>query len=182
MKLFMLLLGNMPPGRNTEQHDVFFAIGGTLASLKSDIINFWPEAPAKIHIDAWREINFVDGHKVSVVNAGDNHTSEKKLFFLNLGGYKQNEFEEFHYKMIVAATDKGVAVQMAKQVAFYKHYNLKGAESHIDEKYGVDVDDLYAIEDILTQKFKQKYKIILQKTSDTSEDEIHLGYLLLSKL
>lgn len=178
----MLLLGNMPPGRNTEQHDVFFAIGENLAALKNDIINFWPETPAKIHIDAWREVNFVDGYKVSVVVAGSGAVSEKKLFFINLGGYKQNEFEEFHYKMIVAAADKGVAVQQSKQVAFYKHYNVKGAESHIDEKYGVDVDDMYSIEDILPAKFKKDYKIILQHTGETHEDEIHLGYVLLSKL
>jgi hypothetical protein len=182
MKLFMLLLGNMPPGRNTEQHDVFFAIGENLPSLKNDIIDFWPDAPSKIHIDAWREINFVDSYKVSVAAASEKIVSEKKLFFLNLGGYKKNEFEEFHYKMIVAATDKGEAVQLAKQVAFYKHYNLKGAESHIDEKYGVDVDDMYAIEDILSSKFKNEYRIILEKTEEKTEDEIHLGYLLLSKL
>jgi hypothetical protein len=183
MKLFMLLLGGMPAGRNTEQHDVFFAIGENLSALKNDIIDFWPETAAKLHIDAWREVNNVDGYQAEVVSK-TKHAEELqvKLFFLNLGGYKKNEFEEFHYKMLVAAADKGEAVKKAKQTVFYKHYNLKGAESHIDEKYGVDVDDIYQIEDILPEKFKSDYKIILQPKQDMPEDDLHLGYIMMSKL
>jgi hypothetical protein len=26
-----------------------------------------------------------------------------QLFFINLGGYKENEFEEYHYKMLAVA-------------------------------------------------------------------------------
>ena len=65
-----------------------------------------------------------------------------RLFFINLGGYKENEFEEYHYKMLTACEDKSVAIQAAKQTAFYKHTGFKGATSHIDDKYGVDVDDI----------------------------------------
>jgi hypothetical protein len=31
-------------------------------------------------------------------------SSPEQLFFINLGGYKENEFEEYHYKMITVAT------------------------------------------------------------------------------
>ena len=68
MKLFMLLLGCKPLGRNTEQHDIFFAIGTDLKDLLTDIFDFWPEANQKIHIDAWREVNRVDNFDISVVN------------------------------------------------------------------------------------------------------------------
>ena len=66
LKLYMLLLGCKPPGRFTEQHDVFFGIAGALPELVPSIIAAWPEAP-KIHIDAWREVTAVDGYRVSVV-------------------------------------------------------------------------------------------------------------------
>ena len=83
-----------------------------------------------------------------------------KLFFINLGGYKQNEFEEFHYKMIIAAADKAEAVNISKQTAFFKHTGFKGATAHIDDKFGVDVDDVYEITDILPAGAKEKYSII----------------------
>jgi Domain of Unknown Function (DUF1543) len=58
-KLYMLLLGCRPEGRHTEQHDVFFHIGESLESLIPAIVEFWPEAKGKIHVDAWREVTRV---------------------------------------------------------------------------------------------------------------------------
>ncbi len=107
-----------------------------------------------------------------------------RLFFLNLGGYRSQEFEEFHYKILIAAPDKGEAVRRGKESAFFKHAGFPGAESHIDDKYGVDVDDLYAIEDILPEKFKNQYRIRLQPASIPCPevDELNLGYLKWEKL
>ena len=113
-KLFMILLGCTPPGRNIEQHDIFFGIGNSIKELIPEIIAFWPEAKGKIHIDAWREVTVVNGHTVKVLSSHES-SSSSKLFFINLGGYKQEEFEEFHYKMIVAANDKAEAIQQSKQ-------------------------------------------------------------------
>ena len=182
-KLFMLLLGCKPPGRYTEQHDIFFGKGNSLKDMVADISAFWPEAP-KIHIDAWREVTQVDGYTITLV-LKENVTAEKRkvqLFFLNLGGYKENEFEEYHYKMLVVAADKGDAIKQAKESAFYKHTNCKGADSHIDDKYGVDVDDIYEIEEILPPSFKEKYTIVIEPAIDITKDEWHLGYTKLSSL
>jgi hypothetical protein len=179
----MILIGCTPPDRHTEQHDVFFGVGQNLYQLKQDIIDFWPEANGEVHIDAWREVTNVDGYKISIVNRQEKITADSdKLFFINMGGYKQNEFEEFHYKMITVAANKGSAIQQAKQTAFYKHTGFKGAESHIDDKYGIDVDDIYNIEDILPQAVKEKYTINLVKEFPGKEDEMNLGYIKLNKL
>lgn len=180
-KLFMLLLGCKPPGRHTEQHDVFFGIGDSVKDLIPAIKKFWPEAAAKIHIDGWREVTNVNGHSIAIVSKQEQTTNTAKLFFINLGGYKQNEFEEFHYKMIVAAADKSEAINRSKKTAFYLHTGFKGATSHIDDKYGVDVDDLYEIEDILDEETKNRYAIAVTKTDEIlPEDYIHLGYFKLS--
>lgn len=181
----MLLLGCKPPGRNTEQHDVFFAVADQLRDLVPDICIFWPEANQKIHIDAWREVTRVDNYAVQVVYRRPEENAAGdigKLFFINLGGYKPKEFEEFHYKMLVAGTDKGIAVQQAKQTAFYRHTGFEGAGSHIDDKYGIDVDDVYEIADILPASVKENYSIRLSPATDTKEDELHLGYFKLDKL
>ena len=187
MKLFMLLLGATPKGRNIEQHDVFFGIAETLKDLIPDIIKSWPEAEGKIHIDAWREVNYIDEHVVEVYDKnqklpGTTADEKNKLFFLNLGGYKQNDFEEYHYKMLVACENKSVAIMRAKDTAFYKHTGFKEAPSHIDDKYGVDVDDIFEIEDILPKHIKEQFSIVLSPTSNTAKDIVNLGYFRLEKL
>jgi hypothetical protein len=181
-KLFMLLIGCSPADRNIEQHDIFFGIGESINDLIPDIKTFWP-GENKLHLDAWREVTNVNGHQVQIILKNDNkQNSSFKLFFINLGGYKQNEFEEFHYKMIIAAIDKGEAINKAKQTAFFSHTGFKGATAHIDDKYGVDVDDMHEIEDILPNETKARYRIFVDAASDDllSEDEIHLGYFKLS--
>ena len=182
--LFMVLIGCTPKGRHIEQHDIFFGIAENIKALVPAIIDFWPEAEGKMHIDGWRQVNNVDGYSITVVpkETARVQNDAPQLFFLNLGGYKPNEFEEYHYKMLSAASNKGLAIQQAKQTAFYKHTGFKGAESHIDDKYGVDVDDVYAIEDILPPAMKEQYTLQIIKQDDVPEDELHLGYFIFSRL
>jgi hypothetical protein len=177
----MLLLGCKPPGRHIEQHDLFFAIAPDLRSLVPEIKLFWPEAQDKIHIDGWREVNSVDGYNVRVMPAQPQETpvtDVPKLFLINLGGYKPGEFEEFHYKILSVATGKNTAIAQAKQTAFFKHTN----SPHVDDKYGVDVDDLYEVEDILPRSMKTVYRLEITPGATAPEDEIHLGYFRLDKL
>jgi hypothetical protein len=148
------------------------------------IYDFWPEAKNNIHIDAWREVNFVNDHKIIISERKDDPEPDNqlKLFFLNLGGYRKNEFDELHYKMLVAAPDSSEAIKTAKKTLFYKEAGFKGAASHVDDKYALDVDDIYSVEDILDPVFKNKYRISIEKTNEVREDEIHLGYLQLWKI
>lgn len=182
-KLFMILLGATPKGRNIEQHDIFFGIGTSVKELLPQMLAFWPEAKEKIHIDAYRIVNKVGNYKVEVIAKGDeNKTDLNSLFFMNLGGYKKDEFEELHYKMLVVSDQKAMAIKEAKETAFYKHTGFKGATSHIDDKFGVDVDDIFEIKDILCAQTKSKYALKFTPSTDLPEDEIFLGYLPLSKI
>lgn len=183
-KLFFLLLGCKPAGRNTEQHDVFFGIGNSLNDLLPQIKSFWPEANERLHIDSWREVTAVNGYQIKIVPKEEaSVNSSTKLFFLNLGGYKPNDLEEYHYKLLSVASDKGQAIQQAKQTAFYLHVGFAGATSHIDDKYGVDVDDVYEIADILSPALKERFAVVMEKANEElKEDELHIGYLKLSTL
>lgn len=182
-KLFMILLGCKPDGRLTEQHDIFFAIGNSITDLKTDIADFWPEAKGKIHIDAWREVTAVDGYRLQVIPiANRSSVNPKKLFFINLGGYKKGEFDELHYKMLLVADTLAEASRLAKDTAFYKHNGFEGAVSHIDDKYGVDVDDVFEIADVLPAHIKSRFCIRLDSGSNIPEDQLNLGYLPLSKV
>jgi Domain of Unknown Function (DUF1543) len=192
LNLLMLLLGCRPPGRNTEQHDIFFGIGNSLKELIPAIKKSWPETKGNIHIDAWREVTCVDGYAIAVeeIPAGEKPIQKANdLFFINLGGYKQNEFDEFHYKMLVVAGNLESAKIKAKQTAFFKHttveqtVNSPHATSHIDDKFGIDIDDAYKLEDILPPQFKEKYRVSISDLNNCPlTDEYHLGYFRLVDL
>lgn len=182
MKLFLLILGCRPKGRNTEQHDTFFGIGDSLSDLLPQIENFWPDG-GKIHIDSWREVSSVDYFTIKIIPREDAlENSPHKLFFINLGGYKPGDLEEYHYKLLTVAANKAEAIKSAKQTAFYLHTGFKGATSHIDDKYGVDVDDIYEIKEVLPEYLKENYAVVVEPNSNESIDELHIGYLKLSNL
>lgn len=183
-KLYMLLLGSKAPKRNVEQHDYFFGIAHSLKALVPEIKAFWPEAGTSIHIDGWREVNKVGNYEIHIkLRDSKTPNSTDKLFFINLGGYQSNQLYEQHYIVLSVHSERAKAIQEAKKTAFFKTNSIKGANAHIDEKYGIDVDDIYKIEDILSEESKQKYHIGIKTSSgDLPEDEIHLGYLKLDKL
>jgi hypothetical protein len=69
------------------------------------------------------------------------------------------------------------------QKLWLKHTGFKGANSHIDDKYGVDVDDVFEIKEILSADLKQKFSIWVEKTNEqATEDELHLGYFKLETI
>jgi hypothetical protein len=84
--------------------------------------------------------------------------------------------------MLVARENKSMAIHRAKATAFYKHIGFKGAPLHVDDKYGLDVDDIFEIEDILPEHIKETYSIVLSPTENSTEDEVNLGYFILERL
>ncbi|MEI8060209.1 MAG: DUF1543 domain-containing protein, partial [Ferruginibacter sp.] len=163
--------------------DSFFGIGNSLKDLLPQIDKFWPDA-GTIHIDSWRAITVVDTFGIKVLPKSEaTVNSLHKLFFLNLGGYKPGDLEEYHYKLLTIAADKSEAIAKAKKTAFFMHTGFKGATSHIDDKYGVDVDDVYEIVDILPEALKSQYSIEIEEMGlPLTEDQLHIGYLKLSSL
>lgn len=179
--LIMAILGATPPGRSTEQHDVYFGIGKNIKVLKENIYAFWPNA-GQLHVDSWRAVTTVGNYDIKIVPKSEAVPQEEKLFFLNLGGYLPGELEEYHYKVLVVAKKMSGAIKAAKQTAFYKTHGFKGAESHIDEKYALDVDDMHKVEDLLSPDFKEKYHIQITPSAFAVEDELHIGYVKLGPL
>jgi hypothetical protein len=185
LKLYMVLLGCKPKGRHVEQHDVFFGIATSLQDLAVQIKAFWPGS-GKLHIDAWREVTIVDGFRIDIeakLRPDDQgELSGEKLFFINLGGYLPDRFEEQHYMLLTIKADRASAILEAKRTQFFRTNHFKGATSHIDDKYGIDVDDIYQIQDILSADQKQQYRIVISPSQNEQQDQIHLGYLKMSVL
>lgn len=183
--LFMVLLGSKARTRNVEQHDFFFGIAPNLARLVPAMQAFWPEAGKSLHIDGWRKITFVDGYRVKIIPHSQPLPNSKRLFFINLGGYSKGRLEEQHYTLLTVQDDRLSALSVSKRTEFFRTATIakvKGANAHIDEKYGIDVDEVYRIDDLLTKADKQAYHIELIPEAGLPQDEIHLGYFQLHKL
>ncbi|WP_409149751.1 DUF1543 domain-containing protein [Sphingobacterium sp. BS-2] len=179
MELFMVVVGGKPEGRFTEQHDVFFGIADELKELVPSMFEFWPALEGRMHIDSWRKVGKVDGYNIQIIEKSEqNPNNSKRLYFVNLGGYKPNDMQEYHYKQLVVAANLAEATKIAKDTVFWKHHE----SSHIDDKYGIDVDDIYEVVDLLNPTFKEKYHILIQEASNIPEDTLEVGYLKISKL
>jgi len=180
--LYMCLIGCKPEGRHIEQHDIFFGIASSADELIRQMEDFWPDG-GRLHLDAWRKVTKVEGMKVEVMEreSADSPSADSSahhLYFINLGGYQPATFEEFHHKMITVQPDKTGAIRAAKASDFYMEAN----GSHIDDQYGVDIDDLYDVEDILPAGLKEKYYLRFVPSPGGEEDSSVIGYTKLAQL
>ena len=190
--LFMVQLGGRPRGRLIEQHDVFFGVANQMSELIDDINNHWPEVNNKWHIDSYRAITKVGNHTVKLIESNNQTANDNglKLFFINLGGYQQGSFEEFHHKLLIVAATQADAIKQAKQSTFYKQFTFKdkdspfNAASHIDDKFQVDIDDIYDVNDLVSN-----IQILIEPTihnshelANADEDKEYVGYLSIKNL
>lgn len=178
MNLYMLKLGATPRGRLIEQHDVFFGIGKCVADLIPYFEQSWSEIKDIWHIDAYRAVNYVGDYQVQVVCRDDFVDNGLYLFFINMGGYQAGHFEEYHHKMLVVAKSVSEAIAIAKKSEFYQEFSVdERAVSHIDNKYGVDVDDIHQVFDVLSDDFRALYALQITPCDHPKDDEMVIGYL-----
>lgn len=186
-KLYMVKIGATPKGRLIEQHDVFFGVAEDVKALIPAIDKHWQEVAGQWHFDAYRPVTVVDNHKIDWVEDNDvQNEDDLKLYFINLGGYLPNHFEEYHHKLLVVAKTQPEAIKRAKQSDFYKQYSCleEGskavATSHIDDKMQVDVDDIYDVNGLLG-----KGKLVIAPLSNDeniTEDKSVIGYISLKSI
>lgn len=203
--LYMIGLGGRPKGRLIEQHDMFFGVAEHVSELIPAINAHWPEVKNKWHIDAYRPVTTVDNYRIEwVEDAGKasnkneaqigntesalsdiQDLSDLKLYFINLGGYLADDFEEYHHKLLIVAPTQAEAIKQAKQSDFYKRYSFNdkdtpfNAASHIDDKLLVDIDEIFNVNDLLTSGSLQ---ITRHQRAPVVEDKLFVGYLSISKL
>lgn len=181
--LWLLQLGATVPGRLTEQHDVYLDIAPNLASLKNSIRDFWKGCKS-IHLDGFERIEFVDGYKITVVPAGEVEVDGLKLFFINLGGYREGSAVEWHQQMLVVAQNMAQAVGITKKSDFYQSMSVAGGPSHIDNRYGVAIDEVFNVKDILPPFTRSIFDLKIEPV--TAEEIIQnlsgAGYFKLNEL
>ena len=195
LKLFMLKIGARPQGRLIEQHDVMFIVANSLSETIAVVNQRWPEVKNKWHVDAWREVKRVGDYGITLVNQVNSSVTQAsqdtQLYFINLGGYLPNQFEEFHYKTLVVAASVSKATAQVKKSTFYRDFTFDNANpavsgvatSHVDDKHQLDMDDIHCVADLLPNEFALFiHELNEQQKSELPLDELHIGYLSLKQL
>ena len=161
MKLFSVFLGGRADKCNTELHDVVFTLGEKIEDTYLDLLGKWFGLPDRLHIDSWVEINIVEGYKIYL--SKKKKKSKKKLYFVNLGAYEKNRFEELHESKFMVDVNKVNVKKRAKELL------LVGKEQ-------VHLDDLYDVDDCIEIKKVSGYYINLEKTSLLNNLKFNNGY------
>ena len=145
-KLFLVVLGGRVKKCHVEQHDVRWVIGECIEETIPTLKNEWIGLKSGLHIDSYRWIKRVDGHRVNVIDyqATQEPENKNKLWFVNLGGYSEVSMAEQHQFGLVVAKSP----QQAKATACRRW--LKGMNKiHKDDLHplsrGPAMDDLLPI-------------------------------------
>tara|TARA_B100000963_G_scaffold248565_1_gene217660 strand:+ start:811 stop:1347 length:537 start_codon:yes stop_codon:yes gene_type:complete len=150
MRLFSVFLGGRADKCNIELHDVVFTLGEKIEDCYSDLLGKWFGLPDRLHIDSWVEINMIEGYKISL--SKEKNKTTKKLYFVNLGAYEKDRFEELHESRFMVDVNKINVKKRAKKQL------LIGKEQ-------VHLDDLYDVDDCIEIRKVCGYYINLEKTS-----------------
>jgi hypothetical protein len=161
MKLFSVFLGGRAYKCNTELHDVVFTLGEKIEDTYSDLLQKWFGLPNRLHIDSWVDLNIVEGYKISL--SKEKKKSKKKLYFVNLGAYEKNRFEELHESKFMVDVNKINVKKRAKELL------LVGKEQ-------VHLDDLYDVDDCIEIRKVSGFYINLEKTSQPGNLKFNNGY------
>jgi len=139
LSLYAVMLGGRAPGCRIELHDIAFALGTTLSSMHVQLLDQWFGQPQGLHIDAYARLEQADGHRIELRDAPPNGL--KRLFFINIGGYAEDELAEQHAYAFYVAKNKTEAKARARAEL------LPGRqEIHKDDLY--DVDDCLELSEI----------------------------------
>ena len=155
--LFLVVVGGRSPKANIELHDVRWVIGTKIEDTFDQLRNDWFGSNNGFHIDSYKKINSIDGYKINLKNKENNDPkskifkkekiTNKKLWFVNIGGYDPTSMQEKHEFGLVVASSSLEAKNKAKS-----KWLIDCKKKHKDDisavKSFTDVDDCEVIKNI----------------------------------
>ncbi len=174
-KLFLVVLGGRVSNCNIELHDVRWSIAKNIKDAYPDLRKQWFGDPKGLHIDSYKEIEYVEGYKIVIIpregnhnkridtNNGSNKTTNRNyLWFINIGGYSQNTMSELHEFGLFVASTYSDAVKKGKKVLL-KQAKLR----HKDDIKAVRFDK--KLDNCIKVSPKRDWDILLTKDSEKRE-------------
>jgi hypothetical protein len=169
-KLFAILLGGKHPDALLELHDLCFTLASDQKSAFQNVSTRWFGDLSTAHVDAWQEITQVDGHEMCSEELSEKN---KKLFFVNVGGYVKGVFNEDHSYLFLISSSVAEAKKRAKEKMKSKldlvHIDNSESIEQILEVIEVDESKLFW----RAQDMNSKTTLPSAALKDSS---IHLGY------
>ncbi|MEM1081579.1 MAG: DUF1543 domain-containing protein [Pseudomonadota bacterium] len=159
--LYAVMLGGRAPGCRIELHDIAFAVGTSLESLHTQLLQQWFGQAHGLHVDAYVRLDGVDGHRIELKDAPP--LEGKRLYFINIGGYSEQELAEQHAYGLYVAPSPTVAKQRARAEL------LPGRDE-------VHKDDLYDVDDCLELTVVNGQHIHLIEDPGISAPRVTNGY------
>lgn len=139
MKLFVFYLGGAAPGANIEVHDVQFAVAEKPEETYPTLVKRWFGTRNSLHIDAYGVVEWADGFAVTVQK--EPSKCDRKLYFINMGGYEKGALREEHEFAFLVAESADEAKAKAKSI-------LLPGRSHRHRDNFMEVDDCVPLEQI----------------------------------
>jgi len=122
--LYLVVLGGRAEKANIELHDVRWVVGSKIEDTYDTLRKDWFGSSKGLHIDSYKKIKYIDGHKINLINIekdkiekkqlAKKNKSKKNLWFVNIGGYNSTSMMEEHEFGIVIASNKLEAKNIAK--------------------------------------------------------------------
>ena len=104
--LYLVVLGGRAEKANIEVHDVRWVVGSKIEDTYNTLRNDWFGSPKGLHIDSYKRIEYIDGHKINLINFEKDkiekkqlvkkNNTKKNLWFVNIGGYHPTSMQEKH--------------------------------------------------------------------------------------
>lgn len=169
MKLFAIYIGGELKGANIELHDMRFALGESIEDTYEELRRQWWGIPHSLHIDCWSDLIRADGYKITLEKTPP-AISDKKLYYVNLGGYDHNVFSEMHNNMFVVAESESKAKVHALKTVRHWH------TFHKDDMY--EAEQSFCLNDAANN---QLLYIHLEKIADESQPPFICQYKNIGK-
>ncbi len=163
LKLFAVYLGGRAPKCNTELHDVVFTVGETIEATYERLMDKWFGNPLRLHVDSWVELTIVDGYRISLNTSQQPAEQDRKLYFINMGGYEPGQFTELHANAFAVARSEEEVKKRAKAEL------LVGMQA-------VHTDDLYDVDDCLEVTEVDGHYLNLEPTDEKQAFNPNNGY------
>ena len=185
--LFLVVVGGRSPKANVELHDVRWVIGTKIEDTFDQLRNDWFGSNNGLHIDSYKKIDSIDGYKINIRNKVNRESknktlkkeriSNKKLWFVNIGGYDPSSMQEKHEFGLVVASSSSEAKNKAKS-----KWLIDCKKKHKDDisvvKNFTDVDDCEVI------KYIKNWEIELTLDDNNVEEKNTpdwFGYMRIDK-
>ena len=122
--LYLVVLGGRAEKANIELHDVRWVVGSKIEDTLDTLRKDWFGLSKGLHIDSYKKIQYIDGHKINLINIEKDKIQKKQLvkknkakkylWFVNIGGYNPTSMQEKHEFGLLTASNKLEAKNIAK--------------------------------------------------------------------